>query len=173
MITVLRYGHRRLRDKRTTSHLGLVARAFGADRLVMTMSDDSATDTIEDVVDNWGGDFRVTVEKNWMRFLRDFKGVRVHLTMYGLPLGEVIGKIREGVKGKDLLVFVGAEKVPSEVYETCEFNVAVGGQPHSEIAALAVFLDQFFQGKELTRPFEGARLEVEPQARGKKVNTNP
>ena len=30
-LSVLRLGHRRQRDKRITSHLGLTARAFGAD----------------------------------------------------------------------------------------------------------------------------------------------
>ena len=171
MITVLRYGHRGLRDKRTSSHLGLVARAFGADLLVMTVDDEKVRSTLEDVVKNWGGAFHVEVKRNWRKFLRDFKGVRVHLTMYGLPLDDVIGEIRSQVKGKDLLIFVGAEKVPPEVYELCEWNVAVGNQPHSEIAALAVFLDRFFQGEELSRRFEGARMEIVPQERGKKINT--
>lgn len=171
VITVLRFGHRRLRDERPSSHLGLVARAFGAGRMVMTLNDESTVKTIEDVVDNWGGDFRVTVEKDWRKFLRDFEGVRVHLTMYGLPLDDAIGKVRKEAEGKDMLVFVGAEKVPPEVYKLCEWNVAVGNQPHSEIAALAVFLDRFFEGGELGQKFDGARLEIEPRERGKKINT--
>jgi len=170
MITVLRYGHRLGRDKRTTTHVALVARAFGAGRIVLTADDESVVSTVEKIVDDWGGDFRVAVEKNWRKFLRDFPGTKVHLTMYGLPLDDVIDKIpRDG----DLLVVVGAEKVPPEVYQACDFNVAVGSQPHSEVAALAVFLDRLFGGGELARRFEGARLEVEPQARGKKVNANP
>ena len=34
-ISVLRLGHRRERDKRITSHLGLTARAFGANEVIL------------------------------------------------------------------------------------------------------------------------------------------
>ena len=37
---------------------------------------------------------------------------------------------------------VGAEKVPREIYELADYNVAVGSQPHSEISALAIVLDR-------------------------------
>jgi len=168
MIVVMRYGHRPLRDKRTTTHVGLVARAFGADRLMLAGTG-SAPKSILDVVERWGGDFRVEKVRRWRRFLRDFEGTRVHLTMYGLPLDDTIKEIREKSLKGDLLVFVGAEKVPPEVYEWCDYNVAVGSQPHSEIAALAVFLDRLHQGCELDRQFPGAELRVVPQERGKEV----
>jgi len=35
MITVLRIGHRISRDKRITTHVALVARAFGADKILI------------------------------------------------------------------------------------------------------------------------------------------
>ena len=34
MIVVLRLGHRRARDKRISTHVGLVARAFGAQKII-------------------------------------------------------------------------------------------------------------------------------------------
>jgi tRNA (cytidine56-2'-O)-methyltransferase len=73
--------------------------------------------------------------------------------------------------GKDILVIVGSQKVPGEFFSptVSDFNVAVGNQPHSECASLAVFLDRFFEGKELTKTFEGAGLMIVPQRRGKKV----
>ncbi|MEM3004108.1 MAG: hypothetical protein QXK96_02300, partial [Candidatus Bathyarchaeia archaeon] len=73
--------------------------------------------------------------------------------------------------GKDLLVLVGSRKVPPDFYseEVSDFNVAVGNQPHSEIAALAVFLDRLFGGSELRRRFRGSTLEVLPAKRGKRV----
>jgi tRNA (cytidine56-2'-O)-methyltransferase len=169
MITVLRYGHRPGRDKRATTHVGLVARAFGAGRFLLAAEDDSVVESLQDVADKWGGSFRVGTVANWRSFLKNFKGVRVHLTMYGLPLDKVAGELRNRAEREDVLVFVGAEKVPPEVYQLCEYNVAVGSQPHSEIAALALFLDRIFDGKELDREFEGAELQVVPQERGKKV----
>jgi tRNA (cytidine56-2'-O)-methyltransferase len=63
---------------------------------------------------------------------------------------------------------VGAEKVPAEIYELADWNVAVGNQPHSEVAALAVFLDRLFQGRELDGEFEDG-LKIVPSPRGKQV----
>ena len=39
-LSVLRLGHRRERDKRITSHLGLTARAFGADEVILAGEED-------------------------------------------------------------------------------------------------------------------------------------
>ena len=91
-------------------------------------------------------------------------GTVVHLTMYGLPLTSVETAIRESGK---LLIVVGAEKVPGEVYGLADYNVSVTGQPHSEIAGLAVFLDHMFCGAELDRPFSGGKIRVVPCSAGK------
>jgi tRNA (cytidine56-2'-O)-methyltransferase len=85
--------------------------------------------------------------------------------MYGSNLPDVIDEIRGC---EDILVVVGAEKVPAEVYDLADWNVAVGNQPHSEVAALAVFLDRLFQGQELCGEFEGG-LKIVPTPRGKQV----
>jgi tRNA (cytidine56-2'-O)-methyltransferase len=69
------------------------------------------------------------------------------------------------------MVVFGAEKVPFEVYDAADWNVAVGNQPHSEIAALALFLDYLQQGKELKAQFEHAELEIVPKRKGKEVLT--
>ncbi|NIS35916.1 MAG: tRNA (cytidine(56)-2'-O)-methyltransferase, partial [Actinobacteria bacterium] len=47
---------------------------------------------------------------------------------------------REARAEAPLLVVVGAAKVSFDVYEAADWNVAVTNQPHSEVAALAVFL---------------------------------
>ena len=39
-VSVMRLGHRVDRDKRMTSHLGLTARAFGADEVILSGDDD-------------------------------------------------------------------------------------------------------------------------------------
>ena len=166
MITVVRIGHRPARDKRITTHVALVARAFGADRILISSKDEKIEESVRDIVSRFGGNFSIETGVPRRKFLREFDGTIVHLTMYGLPLDEVIGKIpRDG----DLAIVVGAEKVPGDVYEMAHFNVAVGNQPHSEVAALAVFLDRYFGGEELRREYPGARVRVIPQERGKKV----
>ncbi|WP_457620213.1 tRNA (cytidine(56)-2'-O)-methyltransferase [Methanopyrus sp.] len=167
---VLRLGHRRERDKRITTHVCLTARAFGASGVLISGDrDESVIESVEDVVERWGGPFTVQWVEDWRRAIKDWKrpgGSVVHLTMYGLHIDDVIGELR----GKDeLLVIVGAGKVPVEVFELSDYNVAVGHQPHSEVAALAVFLDRLYEGKELHREFERAKLRVVPSEKGKKV----
>lgn len=164
MITILRLGHRAARDKRVTTHVALAARAFGADRIVVSTRDTRLESTVRAVVRRFGGGFEIETGAPWRRFLKEWPGPKVHLTMYGLPIDDMLPDIpREG-----LLVVVGAEKVPADVYRLVDWNVAVGNQPHSEVAAVAVFLDRLLKGEGITRAFRG-RLTIRPRARGKAV----
>jgi len=92
--------------------------------------------------------------------------VVVHLTMYGLNLPDVISEIRPHNK---ILVIVGAEKVPGDIYGLADYNVAVTGQPHSEISSLALFLDNLFLGKEFSGKFPGAQISIIPSRMGKQT----
>jgi len=107
----------------------------------------------------------VTTGVGYKTVMRNFKGTKVHLTMYGLPLKEVITKIPKG----DVLIIVGSEKVPGDVYQMADLNIAVGSQPHSEAGALAVFLERFTGGAWEDKVFEGGQMEVIPTAHGKGV----
>ncbi|AMM53434.1 tRNA (cytidine(56)-2'-O)-methyltransferase [Pyrococcus kukulkanii] len=172
MIVVLRLGHRPERDKRITTHVALTARAFGADGVVIISEeeDEKVKESVEDVVRRWGGPFFIEFDRSWKHRIREFKGVKVHLTMYGLHIDDVIDELKDKLKeGQDFMVIVGAEKVPREVYELADYNVAIGNQPHSEVAALAVFLDRLLEGQGLRKEFKNAKLKIIPQARGKKV----
>ncbi len=164
MISVLRLGHRPARDKRVTTHVALTARALGADAVLVSTRDPSLERTVRDVTRRFGGSFRIETGVAWRRILREWNGPKVHLTMYGLPIDEAIPRIPAG----DLVIVVGAEKVPREVYDLVDFNVAVGNQPHSEVAALAVFLDRLQGGESLHRRPHGP-LQIQPNPRGKSV----
>ena len=94
-------------------------------------------------------------------------GEVIHLTLYGIHIDDIIERIRGS--GKDKLVIVGAEKVPRAYYEIADYNVAIGSQPHSEVAALAVFLDRLFQGKQFLKKPKDPKLLILPSERGKKV----
>ena len=165
-IVVLRLGHRYTRDKRISTHIGLVARAFGASELVMDIWDPLVEKSINKVVEEWGNSLKIDITRDWREYIRNFNGDRIHLTMYGININECINKIKEA-KG-DKLIIIGGKKVPSEVYSLVDYNVAIGNQPHSEIAALAVFLDRLIGGKELDREFKGKKRII-PQEHGKKV----
>ena len=64
---------------------------------------------------------------------------------------------------------VGGPKVEGEVFRLADYNVAVTNQPHSEVSALAVFLDWLYEGEEQDREFKDAKLKVVPQKSGKKI----
>ncbi len=174
-VVVLRWGHRPQRDARLTSHVALTARALGASGFLLSdIEDKKLKETVEKVTENWGGKFFFEMGKKWKSAVRDWKakgGIVVHLTVYGenVQTSPVLDKIRQS--GKDVLVLVGSQKVPGAFFsdEVSDFNVAVGNQPHSECAALAVFLDRFFEGKELAEGFKKAKIKVVPQERGKKT----
>jgi len=172
-IIVLRLGHRVYRDRRITTHVGLVARAFGADGIILSGEhDENVIKSLKNVVEKWGGPFSISYEKNWLKIIRDWKnqGIVIHLTMYGINLPDIIEKLRELYKqNKNFLIIVGAEKVPSIIFELADYNVAIGNQPHSEVAALAVFLDWLFTGKELTKELQNAEIKIIPSSHEKKI----
>ena len=126
-------------------------------------------ENVRSVVDRFGGDYSIKTGVSWKEAMRDFDGVVVHLTMYGLTVNDAIPKIP---KDKNIMIIVGAEKVPAEVYQRADFNVSVGNQPHSEIAALAIFLDRFTGGEALYSDRHG-KMTVVPNERGKTVVENP
>ena len=167
-ITVLRLGHRTGRDPRISTHIGLTARAFGADTFLLAGDNDaSLLSGIGDVAERFGGEFEVRHEASPLGFLRNFVeagGVAVHLTMYGLPYHDVIPQLQHD---KPLAIVLGGAKVPREYFEICQHNVAVGNQPHSEVAALAAFLECYSGGAARAAEFEGGKLEVHPSERGK------
>lgn len=170
MITVLRLGHRRGRDDRISSHVGLAARQFGAQKIVYAGEQDgNMLESVRDLSERWGGDFTIRYREDWRNVVNEFDGVKIHLTMYGVPLQGWMDTVKREVGDGDLLLIVGGEKVPKEVYDLVDYNIAVGNQPHSEVAAVAVFLHDFFGGDELEREFPGADIEVVPQERGKKT----
>jgi len=168
-VWVLRLGHRVERDKRVTMHVFLAARALSAYGVIYCgQRDEDLEKRIRGIVARWGGPFEVNYARNWRKVIEDWreKGVVCHLTMYGINIDECMDKVP---KNKDVLVIVGSQKVLRPVFQLADFNIAIGNQPHSEVAALAVFLDRLFGGKGLKMDFKDAKIKVVPQERGKKV----
>jgi tRNA (cytidine56-2'-O)-methyltransferase len=172
---VLRWGHRVQRDVRLTTHVALTARALGASGFLLTDTRDEAIRaTLEKVKGSWGGEFFFEMGLSWKSAVRDWKtkgGLVIHLTAYGenIQTSNVLDRIRN--TGKNVLLIVGSQKVPKDFFskEVSDYNVSIGNQPHSECAALAVFLDRFFEGKELAKEFGNAKIKIIPQERGKKT----
>ena len=165
MITILRIGHRIQRDKRITTHVALVARAFGANNILIDTLDKKIEENIKSTCERFGGKFKIKTGIKPKNFIKKWKGIIVHLTMYGSDLEGAVKKIDSN---KDILIVIGAEKVPPYVYEMADYNISVGNQPHSEVAALALFLDRYTKGGWVDKKFYG-KIQILPSDKGKKV----
>jgi len=169
MLKVLRLGHRRERDKRISTHVALTARALGADEFILTgEKDDKLMKTVKDVVKRFGGSFKINYSDNWEKTVKENRKKShkiIHLTMYGEKIQDIKREIKEI---KNCLIIVGGEKVPKKAYELSDYNVSVTNQPHSEVSALAILLDRYYEGKELGFKFEDGEIEIKP-SRSEKI----
>jgi len=166
MIVVLRLGHRLKRDERLSTHVGLASRALGADKIIYSGDkDEKLLGSVNDVSQRFGGSFKAVYESSWKKIMNVYKKKKyciVHLTMYGMPLKTRLSRIK---KSKNILVIVGSEKVPGEVYHLSDFNISITNQPHSEVAALSILLNSLSREKK----FSKAKIKIVPQEGGKKV----
>lgn len=165
MITVLRLGHRIERDKRLTTHVALISRALGADKILFTgQHDKSLIDSINKITEKFGGPFSIEYIKNYKELLNKNSEI-IHLTVYGIPLSKVINKIRKSKKDK--IIIIGSEKVPPEIYHIANYNVSITNQPHSEAGALSIFLHELFKGK--YKEFKNYKIKIISKEKGKKI----
>ena len=161
-IELLRLGHRLPRDQRTTTHCGLAARALGATKMWYTGDrDQEMEESLNNLTKRFGGPFNVERIEDEYSFIKRKKKegfTVIHLTMYGLDFETT------RVTATKQLLLVGGEKVASELYQASDYNISVGNQPHSEVAALALYLHKNFGIK---KKFKNTLMEIQPSARGK------
>jgi len=162
-----------MRDKRMSTHIALTARAFGAEQLFYTGNhDNSLEESVGRITKEWGGNFHISHIENELTFTKKWKqegGVIVHLTMFGIELGDKIEELKQKLE-ENLLVIVGGTKVPGAIYQLADYNIAIGHQPHSEVAALAVFLDRITDGRARKEKHTNANVEIIPMEKGKNTN---
>jgi tRNA (cytidine56-2'-O)-methyltransferase len=144
---------------------------LGANAVVYSgKKDEKVEKSVIKVNESWGGVFEVKYVQKWKQFIRDWKdsgGEVIHLTMYGIPIQEVIEGIKESPRDK--LVIIGGSKVPGLIYKISDLNISITSQPHSEISALSIFLHELFEGCELSKIFVKAKKTIVPNAKVKKV----
>ncbi|MDD5022741.1 MAG: tRNA (cytidine(56)-2'-O)-methyltransferase [Candidatus ainarchaeum sp.] len=170
MIIVLRLGHRIPRDERITTHVALVSRAFGAEKMIYTGQKDSGMEeSVKKISEEWGGNFIAEYSKNGLGIVKEMrrKGSKIiHLTMYGIDFNEKMEEIKKIEENSDILIVVGGAQVPIEFYKISDFNLSVTNQPHSEVAALAVLLNELnsknkvFEGKKRITPSENKKIII-------------
>jgi tRNA (cytidine56-2'-O)-methyltransferase len=170
MINILKLDHRPFRDKRITTHCALVSRAFGANAFYYTGVEDNVFEkNIASINKQWGGDFKTNYLKKAESFVNDFKGIKIHLTMYGEQIVSRIEDIKKDSTTMNLLIIVGGPKVSRFFYEASDYNISVTNQPHSEVAALAIILNFINPNALSTDIFIDKKIKIEPTKRNKKV----
>jgi tRNA (cytidine56-2'-O)-methyltransferase len=172
VIEVVRIGQRVVRDDRVTTHVALVSRAFGAQKIFMTEVNPEIKGTLDKINETWGGNFTVEFIDKWKYIVKKKKKENykiVHLSMYGENINDIQEKLRNE---ENLLIVVGAEKVPREIYELADYNVGVGNQPHSEISALGILLDRIQRGTQFEKSFPNAKRKIIPTKSGKNVQVD-
>ena len=171
-VEILRLNHRIGRDPRISTHVALTARAFGASKIYYSgQKDSSMEDVVNKITTNFGGPFNIKYENEDLKLIKEKKKVGftiVHLTVYGLNLLEEIKKIRTC---KKLLIIIGGEKVEPEFYKIADYNISVTNQPHSEVAALAIILHEYFQGNEFDKKFKDFKTNIIPDKAHKVVKS--
>ena len=129
--------------------------------------DPSIVETLSGVSERFGGEFTSRFEKNPMGYLKNSEwvvpigcGTVVHLTMYGESHSETLPRIG---RDRPVAFVVGGAKVPGELFGIADYNISVGNQPHSEVAALAITLSEWFRSvalKVVFRPnYQGSTLQ--------------
>lgn len=130
--------------------------------MLLNANDPDLINNVNLVTKRFGGSFFIINNVNAINEINKWKkdgGKICHLSMYGINLPSVINDIKEET---NLMIIVGAEKVPIEYYKLANWNIAIGNQPHSEVAALAIFLDRYYNSDPLLKQFEAAELTIIP-----------
>ncbi len=168
-IVVFRLSHRLPRDERVTTHVALVARAFGAKKMYYTGErDKEMEESVKKVVEKWGGNFEVEhTDTSKLKELKREGYSLIHLTMYGQRIETI------SLPSDKVVLIVGGEKVPRWIYEFSDLNASITNQPHSEIAALAITLHFIYKGRELSTEFEDrefkGRIKIVPSEKSKVI----
>jgi len=162
MIEILRLNHRLPRDCRITTHVALVARAFGAIKMYYSGQKDSEMEeSVNSVVKRFGGPFDIEYINNAIKLINEKKDEYniIHLTVYGLPYKKVLKNL-----SKNVLIIVGGDKVEWNIYKLAKYNLSVSSQPHSEVGALAIFLNDLHGD---VKKFKNFKLQIVPNEREK------
>lgn len=147
--------------------LAMVARAFGASNITFSPNERQAKKLsryCQNVSKKWGGKFGVSFTDNWKSVVSEKKNyLKIYLTRYGVPMKDLGYQIKTY---KNVLVVVSFSESIKPLYDSADFNVSLSVQPHSCASSIAIFLHEFYQGRELAMHFENAMYKINPDQHG-------
>ncbi len=142
----------------------LTARALGASSVVLTSSSHEMNSKLKRfcsfITNKWGGSFSAQFTSNWKNYMHSKTNYKtVYLTRYGIPIQKQQYSIRSY---KNILLIISTDKEMPELNKLSDFNISITAQPHSSIAAMAIFLNTYYAGRELSLNFSKAQYKVVP-----------
>ena len=146
--------------------LCLTARALGAAEMIFTQEKDPRIPRyVNRLEKNWGGKFEASFVKSYKETLKNATNYKkVYLTRYGVPLNKLTYTLNTY---KNIMLIVSSKEVPPKILnDLTDFNVSITNQPHCSVASIAVFLHDFYRGRELAMHFENAKYKVIPKEHG-------
>jgi tRNA (cytidine56-2'-O)-methyltransferase len=143
--------------------LCLTARALGASEITFISKKDARLLRHMGTLNKkWGGKFRVQFAKSYQEALKSAtKYKKVYLTRYGVPLQTKSYTLKTY---KNLVLIVTLKDEVDAIHKIADFNISVSSQPHCSAAAIAIFLHDFYNGRELAMHFENAEYKLVPKS---------
>ena len=145
--------------------LCLTARALGASEITFIgKTDKKLLKHLNALNKAWGGTFKVSFAKSYQEVIKSSsKYVKVCLTRYGIPLQNKIYALKTY---KNIVLIVPSSATKDVSKYTPDFSISVTSQPHSGSAAVAIFLHEFYSGRELAMHFENAKYKLVEKENG-------
>ncbi len=144
--------------------LFLVSRAFGASNITIISPGRINTEQLikkcNKINRDWGGKVAISFSNDINKFIKSKKNyIKIYLTRYGTPIKKVEYIIKTY---KNILLMLSMEEHEKRLYKIADFKISITNQPHSSEAAIAIFLHNFYNGRELAIHFENARYKIAP-----------
>lgn len=141
--------------------LCLTSRALGASEITFIGKPNSRLIRyINNLNTNWGGKFKVSYAKSYQQVIKaSVKYKTIYLTKYGDPLQSHMYALKTY---KNIVLVVSLKENLQAVHKIVDFNLSVSSQQHCAVAAIAIFLHEFYNGRELAMHFENAKYKMVP-----------
>lgn len=85
------------------------------------------------------------------------KYVKICLTRFGAPLQNKMYSLRTY---KNIVLIVPLKEKKQQMQSVSDFDISITSQPHCGAAAIAIFLHEFYSGRELAMHFENPKYKI-------------
>jgi len=156
MINVLAIGRNSYQN---SLDLCVTSRALGASEITFIGKKDARlVNYINRMNSKWGGKFKVSFAKSCEEFLKTSdKAIKIYLTRYGTSFQEKSAMISTY---KRIVLIVTDKEDVDYINKISDFKISITSQPHCRAASIAVFLHEYYKGRELAMHFENAAYKI-------------